>query len=148
MPLQKFALLNTESKTPGDKNWRTFDQSSSTITRSDLVITDPAPVGTPTVPVGYFTLYGPIVFFSLRILLNNNDGWSIDASIELPYDILNTTTSKTGDVGGIATVFRSGGNPDSYATITIGNTLGFTAAYTNTSGVDQKVYVQGWYYRN
>jgi len=147
VPLRKFSLLNTSPDTDEGRNWRTFNEASNTITRTDLVISDPAPVGSPTVEVGYFTLYGPIVFYQMRVLLNNNDGWSVDATIVLPYDCLNTTTSKTGDVGGLATCYRSQ-TFLTYLTINTANVLNFVTAYTNTSGVDQKAMIQGWYFRN
>jgi len=145
--LRKFSFLNSPSNTEADRNWRVFNENSSTLVRTDLVITDPAPVGTPTFQVGYFTLYGPIVFYQMRILLNNNDGWSADATIAMPYEVLNTTTSKTGDVGHLGTVY-TGQTFRSYVFMNIGGTLDFGTAYTNTSGVDQKAMIQGWYFRN
>jgi heptaprenylglyceryl phosphate synthase len=83
----------------------------------------------------------------MRILLNNGDGWSVDATIALPYDCLNTTTSKTGDVGGIATCYTNQ-TFRSYLYINAANILNFETAYTNASGSNQKAMVQGWFYRN
>lgn len=146
MPLKKFNFMNTPANDPADQNWRTFDEASKTIVRNDLVFASGA-VNSPTIQAAYFVLYGPLVFYQMRILMNNNDGWGAGAIVELPYPILYTTSSKTGDVGHLGTASVAG-IFQSYVYINLGGSLTFQTAYTNVSGSDKKVFVQGWYLRN
>lgn len=145
--LRPFSFLNTGSVTASDKNWRTFDQASKTLVRSDLSITNP--VVTPVVDYGYFTLYGPIVFYTIHITLNNGDGWGTTSYIDVPYTPLLLTNFQAPHLGqafvGITGTVRS---TVVFKTTATPQRLGFVTAYTNATGADELISVQGWYYRN
>jgi hypothetical protein len=148
MSLKPFSFLNPEGADPNAKNWRSFDEASKTIVKTNMAIT--SGTATPTVDAGYFTLYGPIVFYTIKITLNNNDGWTTSSYIQMPFHpLLASSTFQAAHHGEVfigltgvvlsSAIFTTTANPDR---------LGFGTAYTNTSGSDQLVYIQGWYFRN
>lgn len=147
MSLKPFSFLNTEPTTPEGKNWRTFDEASKTIVKTNLTIVNP--VSTPAVETGYFTMYGPIIFYTISIVLNNGDGWGTNSYISVPFVPLQSTNFLAPHLGqgfvGITgtvrstVVFKDTSNP---------SRLGFVTAYTNATGSDERISIQGWYYRN
>lgn len=146
--LRPFALLNTEPKTPEGRNWRTFDENSKTITYGSGELTITSPVNSPLVEEAFFTLYGPLVFFMMRIDLAVNDGWSAGSKIVLPFGAVYTGASKTPAMRPLFQVYSSGGVPITTAYINLGSDMVFVGAYTNLGVLSENVFVQGWYYRN
>ena len=149
MPLRPFSFLNTGAEEPEGRNWRTFDEASKTIVRTDLVFTNG--VATPTIDSGTFTLYGPIVFYSLKVTLNNGDGWNNTTTyINMPFPEVRTSggaflASSAGaavdQATGIywdTTIFRTAANP---------TRLQFGNGYVNATGANQTFFLSGWYYR-
>ena len=148
MSLMPFAFNPTTPATPEGRNWRVFDDASKTIVKTDLTMT--TAVSDPVVVGGYFTLYGPIVFYNVRVTLDTNDGWGAGTSyITMPfsalnYNGLNLAQSAMFAMGASGTIVRSvvylaNANP---------NRLYFTTAYTNGTGADEEVFISGWYFRN
>lgn len=147
MPLRPFSFQNTGDATPNDSNWRVFDESSKTTVRTNLTFI--APVATPTIDAAYFVQYGPLLYYSFVVTLNNNDGWTAGTNIQLPFPTIPDATGvlplipHTGQV-----VLKSNGAIISSVYCLLYNFLHFAGAYTNTSGADQIVCIQGWYFRN
>lgn len=148
MPMHPFSFLRPDDpKDSNGKNWQTFDEATKTIVKTDLSVTNPT--ATPVVNSGTFTLYGPIVFYDIMVTLNNNDGWTTSSYINIPYPALVSGGTMPACHLGHAFIYNtgiiqantfiaSGSNP---------NRLTFSANYTNVSGGDQIIYLQGWYYR-
>lgn len=145
--LRPFSLLNTDPQTPEGRNWRTFDEASKTIVKSDLTFSNP--VGGTSVSTGTFTLYGPIVFYVIDIEVPNGDGWTTTAYIDLPYSQL--SANSTFPAPHIGMIFNNAAESfKGWAYISgVANTnrLNLAVGYTNTSGATEHLQIQGWYYR-
>lgn len=146
MPLKKWNPETPDNETPEARNWHLFTENSKTIVRTDLSIQ--SPVGTPTINAAYFTLYGPLVFYTMDLTLNNNDGWTTSSFVYMPF-------TPTSDAGAAIRIYKTGqvlvSNTGAIITSTYFLTLNwmfFAGAYTNTTGADQLVTIQGWYHRN
>lgn len=146
--LRPFAFLNTDPQTPLGKNWRVFDEASKTSVRSDLTVVNP--VSDPVVNFGYFTLYGPIVFYVIKMTLDSNDGWTTSSYIKLPQEELVANATRQANHLGQAYVANTGAAITETVMIdpTNPSRLGFAGNYTNTTGADLVVFLQGWYFRN
>lgn len=147
MPLQRFSFLNPSDEELQAKNWRQFDAGSKTIVRNDLVFV--TATGTPVIDYGYFTLYGPIVFYTLKVTLNNNDGWTTSSYIQMPYAPLQLTNFQAPHSGHVFVSLSGAAITTAvFADVANPTRLAFAGAYTNTTGADQGVSIQGWYFRN
>lgn len=144
-----FAFNSTDPSTPEGRNWRVLDESTKFKVRSDLVFT--GGTGTPTVDMGYFTMYGPLIFYIIKVTLNNNEGWAaVTSYIQVPFSefIVGTTTQQCTHTGE-AYVGGSGAAITRTILLTADTTkLSFLGTYTNTTGADQVVFLQGWYIRD
>jgi hypothetical protein len=148
--LRPFSFINTEPTSVEGRNWRTFDEASKTLVKTDLVVTNAS--GSVTCPNAYFTLYGPIVFYDLSLAVANGDGWTVSTYITMPYEpLFNATASRfaAGHVGSAfidtAKAFLSFAYFSDVANI---RRLSFGSGYTNSTGATSYPSVQGWYYRN
>lgn len=146
--LRPFSFQNTLPTTPEGQNWRTFDEATKTLVKTDLVLTNPS--GSTTVTRGTFTLYGPIVFYTIDLSVPNGDGWLVSSYITMPYSALvnngvllaphialmyNATLEAT-----IGYAYMSdAANP---------TRLNLAAGYTNATGATTTPSIQGWYFRN
>ena len=147
--LRSWTVENTQAIEPTDRNWRIFDTNSKTIVRTDLVFT--SPTSDPVIDAGYFTLYGPLVFYVLKVTLDTNDGWTSNSYINMPYPVLNDNGVILANHTGLATM--SGGTGlsldiCSFKTPANPTRLGFASNYTNPTGANLELSIQGWYYRN
>jgi len=146
--LKPFAFNSTSPDTPDGRNWRIFDEASKTLVKNDLVFTNPS--GDVTVTRGVFTLYGPIVFYSITLSVANTAGWTTTAYIDLPYAAANDGTVFVAPH--IGTCFINTAEAwVSYcylSTIANPNRLNFSSGYTNSSGSTSTPTITGWYYRN
>jgi hypothetical protein len=151
MPLQPLNLLNPIDEEQQAKNWRQMDAGTKTIVKTDLTLTLGL-VGTPTIGTGYFTLYGPIVFYEIQILLNDGDGWTTSSIVSMPYSVLTNPATGLPLLKGQGIAFNStvGGLGATITQLshTVVGYLSFGGAFTNTTGADMNVTLQGWYYRN
>lgn len=146
--LQPFAFEPTPRQESEQRNWKVLDEASKTFVRNDLVMS--SPVSDPVISAGYFTLYGPIVFYNIQVTLDTNDGWTGSTSyITMPFSQLThngaNLAQHTGQaVGAYGTVLRS--------VVWFSNAaptrLFFTTSYTNGTGATEEVFISGWYYRN
>lgn len=146
--LKPFAFNSTAADSPEGRNWRVFDEASKTIVRTDLVFVNP--ISAVAVTRGVFTLYGPIVFYSITLSVPNTDGWTTTGYIDLPYSAVNDGTSFTAPH--IGTCFNNpveGIMGSCYISgVANPNRLNFSFGYTNSSGVTTTPTITGWYYRN
>lgn len=149
MPLRPFSFINNrEDSTNADRNWRTFDESSKLIVRNNLTMT--SATSDPVIDYGYFTLYGPICFYNMKITLDTNDGWTTSSYISMPYAEFRAAGARqAGHLGqafnGAAGTVRS----QTYcSSATNGERLYFNTAYTNGTGAEEVIFVQGWFLRN
>lgn len=146
--LRPFSFLNTDPSTDEGRNWRTLDEATKTIVRTDLVLSNP--VGSAVVTRGTFTLYGPIVFYTIDLSVPNGDGWLVSSYITMPYSPLINNGAFLAPH--IALMFVN----------TLEATIGYAymsdpanplrlnlaAGYTNATGSTTTPSIQGWYYRN
>lgn len=142
-----FSFLNTDATTPEGKNWRTFDQASKTLTKTDLVFSNP--VGATSVVRGVFTQYGPIIFYSIVISVPNGDGWTVTAYIDLPFsaDVQNSQFTAP-HIGSIFTAVPEAFIGFAYISgVANPNRLNLSAGYTNASGSTEYATITGWFYR-
>lgn len=149
--LRPFSFEKTGTEDQGQRNWRVFDENSKTITYGSGELSITSPVGTPTISQAFFTLYGPLVFVGMHLILDNGDGWTAGTStILMPFGAVYTGVSKTPAVVPLLTAHNNSGVLRSYCYIGLGNTLSFATNYTSAVVAPQteKVYIQGWYFRN
>lgn len=143
-----FSFEKTKAQEPSDRNWRVFDEASKSIVRTDLVLSNPS--GASVVTRGTFTLYGPIVFYSLSLSVPNGDGWLVSSYITMPFSPLIENGVFLAPHYGFmfigeleATIgyayFSDPANP---------LRLNLAAGYTNSTGATTTPTIQGWYYRN
>lgn len=141
-----FSFLPTETELPEQRNWRTFDEKSKLIVRTDLVFTNGTDI---TIPAAYFQLYGPIVFYNIRCHVPDTKSWTTTAYIDLPYNAANDRVAfQAGHPGLIiingAEAFIGWAYISGFANP---NRLNLAAGYTNSSGAAIDVNIQGWYFR-
>lgn len=148
MPFRPLSFEKTGADTPLDRNWRILDEASKSRV---FIPTIAAATVTPTPGQGIWVLYGPVTFFSIPIVLNNGDGWTTSTTLTIPYsEAQNLVNTGLGYYN--FQVFNAANGAvitTAYMSTTAGiSVLKFTGAYTNTSGSDQTIGIQGWYFRN
>jgi hypothetical protein len=151
MPLKTLSFLRArpanvdQALDINTKNWKVLADGTRSFIKSDLSIDNP--VGTPTVGQAAFVFLGPIVYLTIEITLDTNDGWGGASQIRLPVEHLNVNS--TNYLQPIFQVYV----PTTGAMITtayMGTSfyLQFTGDYTYTGAGAQQVRIQGWFYRN
>lgn len=147
MPMKPWSIENPDQATAEGRNWRIFGENSKTIIRNDLAFV--SATSDPVINFGYFTLYGPLVFYNIKCTLDSNDGWTTSSYIILPFQEFSLAGTRQVTHQGVAYVGSTGA---SITQLVFGSTtnydrLAFAGAYTNASGADQEVFLQGWYIR-
>jgi len=145
---QPFSFILTDPSTPEGRNWRTFDESSKSLVATNLVFSNP--VGLTTCPKGVFTLYGPIVFYSIQISVPNGDGWTVSSYIDLPFSaLIHNGVFVAPHIG--SCFFNANEAYQTYAYLSSTanpNRLNLAGGYTNATGVTQTPTITGWYFRD
>jgi hypothetical protein len=123
-------------------------ENSATDTRNDLTMTNP--VSDPVINFGYFTFYGPIVFYIIKMTLDSTDGWDLTSYIQLPSEEFVAAGAVQASHLGQAYVAATGAAITEVIMKDPANSkrLGFAGPYVNNTGADQVVFLQGWYFRN
>lgn len=149
MPLQSFRFQNTETTTPGDRNWRLFDDNSKTIVYTPTLSN---PVGTVTVKPSFFVLYGPIVFFSITMIVAASGGWNANSTLTLPFNLLQPVGGVPRATSTAPVVIGPSGTLLAWAEVATGvapSVLNLNTAHTNPSAVlTETVNINGWYIRD
>lgn len=145
--LRVFGFENTGAEESGDRNWRIFDENSQTIRRA-LSMTLPV-TGSPAIDA-YFTLYGPIVFFAMRWVFLQGNGWQNNSIIAMPFDALYAGTSKSNYFMDTFEIWSSSSGFIQHAELQFGNQLILGPAYNSpvVSPSTERITIKGWYYRN
>lgn len=149
--LRPFSFEKTDTSDQGNRNWRIFDENSKTIVYGNRELLFTSPTGDPDISQAFFTLYGPIVYFMMEIVLYDGEGWVAGTTtINMPFGSVYTGISKTTAMVPLFQVYDTTATILSQAYIRLGNTLNFNTTYTAVLAplITKKVYIQGWYYRN
>lgn len=86
--MKPFKFQIDDISTPGGQNWKQLQENTSTIQWTPTLTSF---TGTaPTRKLGIATLYGPLVFFYIRLECDNPStfGWAAGASFDLPYYVI------------------------------------------------------------
>lgn len=151
MPLRTLSFLRArpanvdQAVDINTKNWKVLADGTRSFVKYDLSMA--FPVGTPTIVQGAFVFLGPIVFLTIDMNLDTNDGWSAASQIRLPVEHLNVNTQNY-----LQPIFQiyvpTTGAMISTAYMSTNFAIQFAGAYTYTGAGTQQVRIQGWFYRN
>jgi len=146
--LRPFSFLNTTPETPEGRNWRTLDENTKTFVSNTLTMV--SPTSDPVINYGYFTRYGPLVHYNIKMTLDSDDGWTTSSYIILPFPEFIASGAQQAAHQGQAYVGLTGASITAivFGSVTNSDRLAFAGAYTNSTGADQVVFLQGWYLRN
>lgn len=148
MPLHPFSFENTGVIHPTDRNWRSLDTNTKTIVFTPTLSN---PVGTVSVKPSFFVLYGPLVFYSITMVVAASGGWNANSTLTIPFSILQPVGGVPLATSTAPVVIGPSGTLLCWASISTGvfpSVLNLNTAHTNPSAVlTETVNINGFYVR-